>query len=206
MKGTKYLLAMALCLAAVMLPSAVLADDIVDVTVSNLTINGRSVCGSSGTSLCSEVFNSSFLWDNTTSTVVSGSLQFSSTGPLGSFGVILGPVFDAFGPDVVVTAQDSFTDIFSFHFDLSGQTLTPGTYPLQQLFTPGAMTSGLTCEGDPCITDFAFAGLPPPVAVNASSVTATVTAAPEPTSAVLLGTSLLGLVGKLGFYRKRRLS
>lgn len=132
----KYVLGMALGLAGVMLPSAVRADDIVAATVSNLTFNGNSVCGPSGTSLCSEVFNASFLWDNTTSTEVAGSLQFSSAGPLGTFGAIVGPFLDPSGPDMTLSADDSFHDLFGFTFDLSSQTLTPGTYPLQVIFAP----------------------------------------------------------------------
>src|SRR5260370_24365708 len=84
MKTSKFGLAVALGLIGLAAPRVALADNILQVTISNLTFNGSNACGPSGTALCTQTLSESYQWDNTTQTYVSGSFSFSTAGVLGT--------------------------------------------------------------------------------------------------------------------------
>jgi hypothetical protein len=200
-----------LLFAAIGVPNAH-ADDIVQVTISNLTFNGNDTCGLSGTALCTQTLSASFQWDNSTNTYVAGSDSFTAVGNLGTdFSLpandpTFGPSFQGVFWDVVNLAGNTTLGVNL------GELTGPFTPPLQPLvtgvYTPdnvfGLFPSAVgTYEGyvscgptGTCIPE----GFGPATTFNTggtvSVATVATVATPEPgtSSLTLIGLGSLGLI------------
>ena len=215
MKISKYALPASLGLMALAAPKTVLADAIVQVTVSGLTFDGLNACGPSN-SLCSQTVNESFQWDNTTGSFVAGTFSFSTFGALGSSASsfsqplpLTNISFTAFvGASTVI--YDSAFDSLNFFIN------TPPTATLSQL-PPGNYTNfsgvgsappftvdgGLFCSAPgSCVSEFGSVASPTGTGLLSSSGMATVSPVPEPSPALLMGAGLLCLMG-MHLFRKR---
>jgi hypothetical protein len=203
--GTAALIAVSLSCGA---PNTARADAIVLVTVTNNTVIGKkSLCGVSGTELCTETLNESFEWDNSTGSYVGGSLLASVTG---NFSTVVtsttnpGTLGCGIGNAVYVNAMDFFEPLLpSGSSDCSPPlVIAPGSYdPNNTLFLCGGGIIG------PCYTDFGS------IINDASSGTITATAvcfSPSggPISCAVPEPATLGLFGVgvafLGLARHRR--
>jgi hypothetical protein len=206
MRKSLWMIPVLLLFAAIGVPSAH-ADDIVQVAISNLAFNGNFVCGLSGTAQCTQTLNATFQWDNTSNTEVGGSLQFTTSGALGS-SFTAGP----FSSPVDFSLSDTEGDVISLDLAETAGQLTPGSYPPESnifQFAPGTSLDLLGCGSpDICSTDYglAFVGVGFPfVGAIAEAGNLTVTAVPEPPMGITLGAGLLSLMG-MTLFRKRALS
>jgi len=175
------------------------ADDVVAVTVPTVTFIGASLCGPSNNSPCMESLSGSFQWDNTTDSVVPGTAQIVTTGPLGTFSffqsffVPLGPSGELVGSMWTNSAGDELTaDLFALPTGL-----TPGTYPIIGPLAPGDAGVGLGCNEVPvdqtCFTDFLnpFSQELAPTPMTVSAV-----AVPEAPTPFMLILGLLPFIGR----------
>lgn len=196
MKITKYALAAMFLLAAV----PAYADDIVEINFSNLSFSGLFACPS-GTKICAETFNGSFLWDNTTSALVPNSDQITAAGPLGiNFSLHL--AFRPFPLNSTLFEPDSLwtngSDDLSIRVVTAAPAYTIGTYTLvaQGPFTgAGQFDGALNCNSSACGSFMGFL-------VLSDSGTLTVTAVPEPATLLLFGAGFPSLIG-MALLRRR---
>jgi hypothetical protein len=216
MKTANCALALAVTLGVIALvaPRAVRADDIVNVTISNLTINGSNVCGASGTDLCSQTVSESFQWDNSTNSYVSGSLSYTTSGVYGSTLYNLTPLVDnSFGVLQVDATEDTQPSgngatlgiiladtAVGLPLGSYTQAVAPNLPPLAGTgLLPNTYYPYLSCYVlDPCVTKSWFAAWR---GTNPAGASMTVSSVPEPSSLLLLGVGLLGLMGGMRFKR-----
>ena len=173
------------------------ADQIDLVTVSNLTFQaaaGNFSCpGVPGMLVpCTETFNASFEWDNTTETLVPGTDNVSATGALSAA--------DVAGPWTITKADYSVIPLVQGPYiaeypgpdyiaisDTDWETpMTPGVYP----YTNASMA----CYEAPSQCDSLFDFYPTPgtvVSPTAISGTITIAAVPEPSTVLLLAAGLV---------------
>ncbi len=180
------------------------ADDIVTVDASNLLFTGNSVCGPSGTDLCTEVLSGSFSWDNTTGTLVPGAGPPIVSGPLGPFPPAIGGGFTPSGGGGFLFAAgwlSSGNASINLNILLPTAVLPPGTYPTVGSLTGlGQADAFLLCaSGSACESEFYPAGVGFPLA---SQGLVTITEAPEPPSTALAALGILAL--GLPIARRRR--
>lgn len=204
MTAAKWLVAVAMVSIGLAMPRIASADDVVTVSISDVSFNGNSVCGPSGTALCTQTVSASYQWDNTTNTYVAGSLEYTESGALGSsFSTLVAPFvrastaveFDLFGG-----GGDTF---FILAEGASG--LSTGIYPVViDVFggPPGDYSGDLECSVAPCSTDFSPIGPYGEGGAFASGGTVTVSPAPEPSTVLLIGASLLAMAA----VRRKRLA
>lgn len=175
------------------------ADDIVTVTVPTVTFIGASLCGPANNSPCMESLNGAFEWDNTTDSVVPGTAQIVTTGPLGTFSFLqsffvpLGPSGELVGSMWANSAGDELTaDLFALPTGL-----TPGTYPIIGPFAPGDAGVGLGCNEvpmDQCFTLFLN-----PFSQELAPTPMTVSTVPEGSTLIM---TTLGLLPFIWRYRR----
>jgi hypothetical protein len=201
MRKSLWIVPILLLFAAIGAPGAH-ADDIVQVTISNLTFNGNNVCGSSGTASCTQTLSESYQWDNTTNTSVSGSFSLSTAGGLGtSFSLYSGPRLAGAPFSVFAGVVNPATDIMRVF--LGDNTLSPlgtGTYtliPTTSFYpgTPGTFAADIFCGSATCEADFPTTST---VFVFATAGTVTVSTVPEPRtpSLILIGIGLVLVMRK----------
>ena len=133
-------------------PAPVRAGNIVNVTVPTVTFTGNTLCGGQS---CVETFSGSFQWDNATNSVVPGSTQITTTGPLGNFS-FYGTLFSQSGTQELIGATwiNSTGDSLTADIEIAGTALTPGTYPIIGSFQPGQAGVGLGCFSAACKSFF----------------------------------------------------
>jgi len=136
------------CFAA----TTVRANDIVGVKVPLVTFKGNSICGPAHSALCVETYSAFFAWDNTSHSVVPGTAQITTAGPLGTF-FFSGSLFNSFGPGggelVGAIWTNSAGDELTADITAPLTGLTPGTYPIVGPFGPGDAGAGLGCNAAP---------------------------------------------------------
>lgn len=134
------------CLAATTLR----ANDIVGVKVPLVTFKGKSLCGPAQDGLCVESYSAYFEWDNTSNSVVPGSAQITTSGPLGTFS-FTSSLFNDFGTGELVGAiwTNSAGDELTADIEVPPTGLSPGTYPLVGPFGTGDAGAGLGCNEAP---------------------------------------------------------
>jgi hypothetical protein len=207
MTAAKWLVAVAMVSIGLATPRLARAD-VVTVSVSGVSFNGNSVCGTSGTALCTETINASYQWDNATNTYVTGSFVASESGALGSSLSVENLPFVRFGDAVEFDLLGGNGDIFIDLVD-DGSGLITGTYTVvaDAFGAPlGDYSGDLECGTSPCSTDY-----PPEgpyaqggaVAAGGSVVVSSAVApTPEPSTMLLLGASLLAMAA----VRRKRLA
>jgi hypothetical protein len=208
-----------------LLPGMARADDVVNVTISNLTFTGNPVCELVlppplpiiFNLVCTETFNGSFLWDNSTNALV-GSPQLTGEGPLGGAFPLIGSDTFAFvvsGMGFVIIESEWQTCAFTelgvcvgdeLFLDLgesSGGELLPGNFQFSNgtALDPGRFEASVLCVTSTCLVDFQNPPAKGPTfstgQVSVASVP--VPSVPEASTGILLGTGLLGLVGAIRF-------
>lgn len=208
MTAAKWLVAVAMVSIGLAAPRIASADDIVTVSISNVSFSGNSVCGSSGTDLCTETISASYEWDNTTNAYVSGSFASTESGALGSsFTLAYQPQVRA-GQAVEFDVDGGGSTIF-FDLDDSGSGLITGTYTAvgDAFGAPlGDYSADLDCGSTPCSTDFPVLSPYDDGGAFASGGTVVVSPAvattPEPSSMLLIGAGLLAVAA----VRRKRLA
>ncbi len=213
MKTSKFGLAVALGLIGLVAPRVARADNILQVTISNLTFNGSNACGPSGTALCTQTLSESYQWDNTTQTYVSGSFSFSTAGVLGTFAppsTVSFPIASGgLGVFWVVSAiQNQNGDKLYVFLGNNASPLVTGTYTLSTthsiLVPPGTFDVNLLCASTDTTCNAAYPGLlgSNTFGVFSTGGTVTVTSVPEPPISITLGAGLLCLMGVTLFRRR----
>lgn len=205
MKATKWALAAAVVLIGLAVPRAARAD-IVEVSISDVSFNGKSVCGPSGTALCTQTVSASYEWNNATNSYVAGTLAYTESGALGSSFTTLATPYLRSGTGVEFDLFGGGGDTF-FILAEGASGLPTGTYPVVfDIFggPAGDYSGDLECSAVPCSADFSPVGPYGDGGAFATGGTVTVSevsATPEPSSIPLLGLGLLGLVSTV--WRKR---
>jgi hypothetical protein len=208
MTAAKWLVAIAMVSIGLAAPRIASADDLVTVSISNVSFSGNSVCGPSGTALCTETISASYEWDNTTDSYVTGSFASTESGALGSSFTLAFPPQERAAWAVEFDVDGGGSTIFFDLVNTSG--LTTGTYAAvgDAFFVPPGNYSGdLECGSTPCSTDFPVVGPYGDGGAFASGGTVTVSpavagVAPEPSTILLMGTSLLAVAA----VRRKRLA
>ncbi len=198
MRITRCALAAALGVVALMAPRVVQADTVL-VTLKNITFTGASVCGATGTSPCMVSLNGSFQWNNTLESAVSGTFSASASGPINLATLTVSGLLTSPTPpqdSLSATFTDPGGDSAIFGINFSGTNLPLGTYT----FTTGSPIPGTFDQlGGQCVTPVCNADFGNS-SISAGTVLVTVT--PEPSTLLMLGSGLLGLMG-MAFRRKR---
>ena len=70
MRKTFWILCLSLLFASFGVPRAQ-ADEITEISVSNMTFDGNATCGPSSTSLCTLSISTNIEWDDTTDSIIS---------------------------------------------------------------------------------------------------------------------------------------
>ena len=207
MTAAKWLVAVTMVSIGLAAPRIASADDVVTVSISDVSFNGNSVCGPSGTALCTETISASYEWDNTTDSYVSGSFSSTESGALGSSFTLAFPPQERAAWAVEFDVDGGGGTIFFDLVNTSG--LTTGTYTdiADAFFAPPGNYSGdLECGSTPCSTDFPVVGPYGDGGAFASGGTVTVSpasaAAPEPSTMLLISAGLLAV----GAVRRKRLA
>ena len=158
-------------LVATALPSR--ADTIVSIDLSNITYKGNNTCH--GT--CQDVFNATWQWDETTNSIVAGSMTVSNTGVLGTMAFFASTGFSFQFNSTTPSTYEAVSWYFGNSFP------APGTYALSDLY--------LYCDLGPCSTEFATDTYLSP---SSGKITiSTVATTPEPRSLILLASGLLAI-------------
>jgi len=206
MKATKYSVLAGLLFVIFAAPSTVRADSIVAVTISNLSFPCFSVVYVPPP--CFQTLDAFFLWDNTLDSYVGGSLFFSTSGPLGS-------AFSAtpYGSGFYLSTLPG--NPVSAQIDFFMGSTSPGPYSLATSLgsvAPGTVFSDLICQNIACTSTTPFYGtqnlgvgnaLFKGAIASAGSVNVFALPVAEPSSAALLGSGLLFLIGVLPVVRRR---
>jgi hypothetical protein len=195
-----YTLAAALALFTLAAPRPARADAVVRVVISNLTFQDYANNGACGSSLCTETFNASFLWDNTTNLYVPGSGIVDATGsvPASDFPAANDWSFPSNGAYFVhgtftlglylysyPTAPQDIIALFDQQFIFP---LIPGSYGFAGADLDCILGDGACSEFMNYNTTTGATYGPTPIAGSI-----TITSTPEPSSLLLLGSGLLGL-------------
>ena len=192
--------------------SAVYADMILAVDMSNVTFQAAAGNNSCSGAPCTETFNITFQWDNTTTTLVPGTLSVVATGAL-SASLVAGPwqtiteSYNVGGPPLKLgVAINTATDTLTIGDTDFIFPLVPGVYPYSDaLFS---CDTGGQCDS---LLDYVSGGLDHPPSSISGTVTISATCSPTevcavtplPTALPLFATGL-GALGLLGWRRKRK--
>ena len=191
----------ALVFAAIVTPSAS-GDDIVDVTISNLSFTGAHA-------LVSETVSEAYQWDNSTASIVSGTFTFSTSGMLPTSDFVAQSTPQLTGNQVESTLEDFSTlDKIFIAVGAPAGVLAPGAYATTNIVGPvPAMfyLADFTCQFPVPLCPNSYPSTIPPTgnhgafaSTGAVTVTA-VTAVPEPATSglMLLGLGFLVVMRKL---------
>ena len=153
----------------------------VSVTLSNIMFTGLNACSG----ICKETFNASFIWDTASGTVVPGTMITNTTGPLGPFNQFSTANSSFPGiPDLIWKGSLPST-IHWIPLDNPPGWPSPGTYAPTNV----SLHCQLGSEVDPCADLFGFV-----TSIPATTGSISVSAVPEPSTAILMALGILGFV------------
>jgi PEP-CTERM motif len=187
------------------------ADDIVQVTISDLTFNGNNDCGPPVGTRCTQTLSAAFQWDNTTDAYVGGSLTFGTSGLLGTtLTLTQGPrsvVYLNATREIVTDFSTTIPASLELVIGEASPPLPTGAYQLINDFSSfkgddATFLANLYCGSDDSSTACLAFATPVSNTLVADAGALTVSAVPEPNaiSLMLIGVGSLGLVMAL---RKR---